>query len=266
MTLVLMAHLERSWAEGSECVSLSSASFYTNCFGLSREHHPALGFRLADRGGKTKVERLSIPGPAGALEALLEWNPEAAAAGLSAIVCHPHPLYGGTMHAKVVFRAAKAALQLGVPVLRFNFRGVGASEGDYDHGLGEREDVAAALDYLALRMPRTPVCMMGFSFGSWAGLAAGAADPRVSALIGLGLPAAWSFDFLRGVTKPKLIIQGTQDVYGPRPTVQALFDRLDEPKRLYWVEGADHFFTQRLEEVQTVIRGFLKEVLDDRRD
>jgi len=81
----------------------------------------------------------------------------------------------------------------------------------------------------------------------------------------LGLPAAWNFDFLRPVTKPKLIIQGTEDVYGPRPNVQALFDGFDEPKRIYWVEGADHFFTQRLEEVQAVIRGFLEEVLDDRR-
>jgi len=169
------------------------------------------------------------------------------------------------MHTKVVSRAAKAALQLGVAVLRFNFRGVGASQGDYDHGAGEREDVGAALDTLEERWPDTPVCVMGFSFGSWVGLAAGAADPRVSALIGLGLPAASNFDFLRGVTKPKLIIQGAEDVYGPRPTVQALFDGLDEPKRIHWIEGADHFFTQRLEEVQTVIRGFLKEVLDDRR-
>ena len=224
-----------------------------------------LGFHLLPcRGGDTKVERLSIPGPAGALEALLEWNPRAAAR-LSAIVCHPHSLYGGTMHTKVVFCATKAALQLDLPVLRFNFRGVGKSEGDFDHGVGERDDVGAALDYLQARWPRTPVCLMGFSFGSWVGLAAGAADPRVAALIGLGLPAAWNFDFLRPVTKPKLIIQGTEDVYGPRPTGQALFDRFDEPKRIYWVEGADHFFTQRLEEVQAVIRGFLEEVLDDRR-
>lgn len=170
------------------------------------------------------------------------------------------------MHTKVVFRAAKVALQLGVPVLRFNFRGVGKSEGDFDHGVGERDDVGAALDYLEARLPRTPVCLMGFSFGSWVGLAAGAADPRVSALIGLGLPvASMNFDFLRQVAKPKLIIQGTEDVYGPRQTVQALFDRLDEPKRIHWVEGADHFFSERLEEVQAAIRGFLEEVLDDRR-
>ena len=205
-----------------------------------------------------------MPGPAGALEALLEWNPQATPR-LSVIVCHPHPLYGGTMHTKIVFRAAKAALQLGVPVLRFNFRGVGKSEGEFDHGVGERHDVGAALDYLQTRWPRTPVCLMGFSFGCWVGLAAGAADPRVSTLIGLGLPtASTNFDFLRPVTKPKLIIQGTEDVYGPRPTVQALFDHLEEPKRIHWVEGADHFFTLRLEEIQRVIHGFLEEVLDGR--
>jgi len=210
-----------------------------------------------------RVERLFIPGPAGVLEALLEWDPQVAVK-LSAILCHPHPLYGGTMHNKVVFHAAKAALPLGVPVLRFNFRGAGKSEGEFDRGVGERDDVRAALDYLQARIPGTPVCLMGFSFGSWVGLAVGAADIRVSALVGLGLPAAsMSFDFLYTVAKPKLIIQGTEDVYGPRSRVEALFDRLDEPKRLHWVEGADHFFTKRLEEVQAGIRGWLKEVLDD---
>ncbi len=199
------------------------------------------------------------------LEALLEWDPQATAR-LGAVVCHPHPLYGGTLHTKVVFRAAKAALRVGVPVLRFNFRGVGKSEGDFDHGVGERDEVRAALDDLQARLPRTPVCLMGFSFGSWVGLAVGAADPRVSALIGLGLPAAsTNFDFLRPAVKPKLIIQGTEDVYGPRPDVQALFERLEEPKRIHWVEGADHFFAERLEEVQAVIRSFLQEVLNDRR-
>ena len=225
-----------------------------------RDKRPA--FRRPYSGGNTNVEHLSIPGSAGKLEALLEWNPQAAAR-LSAIVCHP--LYGGTMHTKVVYRAAKAALQLGVPVLRFNFRGVGKSEGEFEHGAGERHDVGAALDYLQVRWPRTPVCLMGFSFGSWVSLAAGAADPRVSTLIGLGLPtASTNFDFVRPVTKPKLIIQGTEDVYGPRPTVQALFDYLKEPKRIHWIEGADHFFTQRLEEVQAAIRSFLEEVLDGR--
>jgi uncharacterized protein len=169
------------------------------------------------------------------------------------------------MHTKVVFRAAKAALQLGVPVLRFNFRSVGKRVGVFDHGGGERHDVGAALDYLQVRWPRTPVCLMGFSFGCWVGLAVGAADPRVSTLVGLGLPtASTNFDFLRPVRKPKLIIQGTEDLYGPRKAVQALFDQLDEPKRIHWVGGADHFFTRRLEEVQAVIRGFLQEVLDDR--
>jgi alpha/beta superfamily hydrolase len=204
---------------------------------------------------------LSISGPAGTLEALLEWDPQATVR-LGAIVCHPHPLYGGTMHTKVVFRAAKAALQLGVPVLRFNFRGAGGSEGQFDHGTGERDDVRAALDYLQTRLPGTPVCLMGFSFGAWVGLTVGAEDPRVSALIALGIPAAsWNFDFLRPVAKPKLIIQGTEDVYGPRSHVEELFAQLRKPKRLEWVEGADHFFTGRLEEVQAIIRSFLQELL-----
>ncbi len=205
-----------------------------------------------------------ISGPAGALEALLEWEPEAVPQ-FAAIVCHPHPLYGGTMHNKVVFRAAKTAIRLGVPTLRFNFRGVGKSEGHFDHGLGERDDVSAALDYLQTRLPRAPVCMVGFSFGSAVALEVGATDPRAVALIGLGLPAASTdFGFLRGVTKPKQIIQATGDVYGPRPKVQELFDSLDEPKRIDWVERADHFFTDRLEEVQAAMGSFLQEVCDAR--
>lgn len=166
------------------------------------------------------------------------------------------------MHAKVVFRAAKATLQLGVPVLRFNFRGVGRSEGQFDHGVGERDDVRAALDYLQGRFRGTAVCLMGFSFGAWVGLATGVVDPRVTALIGLGLPvASWSFDFLAPVTKPKLIIQGTEDVYGPRCTVEELFVRLCEPKGLSWVEGGDHFFTGRLQEVEAGVLRFLQELL-----
>jgi alpha/beta superfamily hydrolase len=231
-------------------------------WGSSRKAAGASRFPASGAKGKnTKVERMSIPGPGGVLEGLLEWDPRATAR-LGAIVCHPHPLYGGTMHTKVVFRAAKAALQMGVPVLRFNFRGVGKSEGHYDHGAGERDDVRAALDSLQARLPGTPVCLMGFSLGSWVGLPVGAADRRVSSLIGLGLPAnSTNFDFLRPVVKPKLIIQGTQDAYGPRPNVQALFDRLEEPKHIHWVEGADHFFTGQLEEVQAVIRSFVEELL-----
>lgn len=211
----------------------------------------------------TRIERLFIPGPAGKLEGLLEWDP-AASPRLTALVCHPHPLYGGTMHTKVVFRAAKAAIDVGVPALRFNFRGVGKSDGKFGGGVGEREDVRAALDYLENRFRERPIVLAGFSFGSWVGLAVGAADTRVRALVGLGLPVASSdFRFLHEVTKPKLILQGTEDVYGPRPKVESLFASLAEPKRIHWVSGVDHFFTGKLDEVQATVREFIQELLGE---
>ncbi len=208
-----------------------------------------------------KIEPHFISGPAGRLEALLEAEP-GVTPGLVAVVCHPHPQRGGTLHNKVVFRAAKAAVQAGLAVLRFNFRGVGKSEGQFDQGAGERDDVRAALDFLETRFADRPVCLMGFSFGAWVGLAVGAQDPRVHYLVGLGLPvASTDLGFLRPVTKPKLIIQGTEDVYGPRRQVEALFRELAEPKRIHWVEGADHFFTGRMDEVQAVIQPYLEEAM-----
>jgi len=166
------------------------------------------------------------------------------------------------MHSKVVYRAAKAALALGLPTLRFNFRGVGKSAGEYAYGAGERDDVRAALDYLLARYSGLSACLMGFSFGSWVGLAVGAKDARVSALVGLGVPVGSAdLTYLCGVRKPKLIIQGTEDVYGPRAKVEALFASLTEPKRLHWVKGADHFFSGHLDEVQSTVQDFLKEVL-----
>jgi alpha/beta superfamily hydrolase len=162
------------------------------------------------------------------------------------------------MHNKVVFRAAKAALALGLPTLRFNFRGAGKSAGTFDSGVGEREDVRAALDYLSTRFQGLPVCLVGFSFGSWVGLAVGATDPRVSTLVGLGLPVGSSdFRFLLEVRKPKLIIQGTRDEFGPRPAVEAFYDSLAEPKQIHWIDGADHFFAGKLDEVQKALSGFL---------
>ena len=209
----------------------------------------------------TKLERLFIPGPVGRLEALLESDP-AVEPRMVALVCHPHPQFGGTLHNKVVYRAAQAATGLGLAVLRFNFRGVGQSEGEYSEGVGERDDVRAALDYLLARFAEKPVCLMGFSFGAWVGLAVGARDPRATSLVGLGLPtASTDLTFLRQATKPKLIVQGTEDVYGPRGQVEALFASLPEPKRIHWVEGADHFFAGKLDEVQAAVRAFLEETL-----
>jgi alpha/beta superfamily hydrolase len=207
----------------------------------------------------TKIERLNIPGPEGVLEALFEWDPEWTPHRL-AIVCHPHPLYGGTMHNKVVFRAAKAAIHLGIPALRFNFRGVGHSEGKHADGIGERDDARAALDYLAGRFPQIPVVMVGFSFGSVVALAVGSTDKRVDSLVGIGLPVnSADFHFLVEVRKPKLLVQGTEDRFGSRERVEKLFSSLMEPKRLRFVEGADHFLTGKLHDLQFEIQEFLQE-------
>lgn len=209
----------------------------------------------------TKIERFFLQGPAGRLEALLEHDPDSQPR-LAALVCHPHPIYGGTMHNKVVYRAAKAAIQAGVPTLRFNFRGVHKSEGEFAGGTSEKDDVRAALDELERRYPRTPVCLMGFSFGAGVGLAVGATDPRVTILVGLGLPTkSMDLGFLREVHKPKLIVQGTRDEHGPREQVESLCESLADPKQLVWVENADHFFADKLEKVQTAVRRFVEEWL-----
>ncbi len=188
---------------------------------------------------------------------MLEWDP-LAKPQCTALVCHPHPVYGGTMHNKVVYRMAKTAISLGLPTLRFNFRGAGKSAGTFDNGVGEREDARAALDHLTARFAGLPVCLMGFSFGSWVGLSVGAAHPRVTALVGLGVPTGiCDFTFLHEIRKPKLIIQATQDQYGPRDQVAELYGKLEEPKQIHWVEGADHFFNGKLDEVQRALQDFL---------
>jgi len=198
-----------------------------------------------------------IAGPAGRLEALL-WTVPVADPSLAAVVCHPHPLFGGTMHNKVVYQAAKALHLRAIPVLRFNFRGAGQSEGEHDRGLGEQDDVRAALDYLALEFPRTPILLAGFSFGSVVGLRVGCADQRVSDLIGLGIPVDRSdLTYLRDCAKPKLLIQGGSDQFGSRANVEALYTTLPEPKRLVIVEGAEHFFAGQLEKVRSAIDAWL---------
>src|SRR5277367_4103132 len=190
-----------------------------------------------------------LTGPAGRLEALL-WTVPVADPSLVAVVCHPHPLFGGTMHNKVVFQAAKALHRSGMAVLRFNFRGAGLSEGVHDKGRGEQDDVRAALDYLAQEFSARPILLAGFSFGSWVGLKVGCADPRVEKLIGLGIPVNDSnLKYLRKCEKPKLIIQGGNDQFGSRANVESLFSTLPEPKKLVIVEGVDHFFAGKLEDV-----------------
>jgi uncharacterized protein len=200
-----------------------------------------------------------LAGPAGRLEAVL-WTAPPERADFVGLVCHPHPLFGGTMHNKVVYQAAKALHQRGAPVLRFNFRGVGLSEGAHDKGGGEQDDVRAALDYLASQFPGKAILLAGFSFGSSVGLRVGCADTRVSKLIGLGLPVDnVDLTFLSGCAKPKLLIQGGNDQFGSRANLEALFATLPEPKRLVIVESADHFFAGHLDEVGAAIDSWLNE-------
>jgi alpha/beta superfamily hydrolase len=204
-----------------------------------------------------------LEGPAGRLEALL-WTSPLPDPLFAALVCHPHPLFGGTMHNKVVYQAAKVLHGRGIPVLRFNFRGAGLSEGRHDNGRGEQDDVRTALDYLAREFPGKPILLAGFSFGAWVGLHVACEDARVTRLIGLGIPvdnAAVDMSYLRVCAKPKLIIQGSNDTFGTRASVEALFATLPEPKRLVIIEGVDHFFSGKLAEVGAAIDTWLDTTL-----
>ena len=199
-----------------------------------------------------------LEGPAGRLESIL-WTPTRAdSPSLAALVCHPHPLFGGTMHNKVVYNAAKSMDALGIPVLRFNFRGTGLSTGTHDKGVGEQGDVESALDFLADRFPRVPLIVAGFSFGSYVGLRVGCRDRRALELIGLGIPVnSTDFAFLRDCPKPKLFVQGSEDQFGARDKVEQLVGRLTGEKELVVVENADHFFAGHLDEFNAAMRSWL---------
>jgi alpha/beta superfamily hydrolase len=217
------------------------------------------------------IRSLFVDGPAGRLEALL--NAGAENATHAALVCHPHPLFGGTLHNKVVFHTMKALHSFGFPVLRFNFRGTGLSQGEHDQGNGEVEDVRAALDWLNHEY-RLPMVFAGFSFGAAVGLRAVSSDDRVKALIAVGTPVApvasgeeeprvYSFEFLRDCAKPKLFVSGARDQFGPKAQLEALVASMPEPKRLVLIEGGDHFFEGRLHELRAAIENWVKEVVGD---
>lgn len=191
-----------------------------------------------------------LRGPAGRLEAILNTGREGAendAAPYAAVVAHPHPLGGGTMHNKVVYHAAKAFASFGMPVLRFNFRGVGLSEGVHDGGPGEIEDVRSALDWMDAKF-RLPLLFAGFSFGSNVGLRAACGDARVKGLVGLGLPVRaegrdYTYEFLPACgSVPKLFVCGDHDAYAPMGALEGVLASAPQPRKIVWVEGADHFF------------------------
>ena len=215
------------------------------------------------------IRSLFLEGRAGRLEALL--NAGRANATHAAVVCHPHPLFGGTLHNKVVFHTMKALNGFGFPVLRFNFRGTGLSQGEHDYALGEVDDVRSALDWLDSEF-HLPLIFAGFSFGAAIGLRAACEDARVRATIGLGLPVApvaaesqeprvYTFEFLANCTKPKLFVSGARDRFGPKVQLEALVASLPEPKKLVTIEGGDHFFEGRLRELREVIETWLNEAV-----
>lgn len=201
-----------------------------------------------------------LRGPAGRIEALLNEGEDDAR--YAALVCHPHPLFGGTMHNKVVYHAMKTFSSYGLPVLRFNFRGAGLSEGTHDNGHGELDDVQAAVDWLEREYHR-PILFAGFSFGSSVGLHACCGDQRVSGIAALGLPVRaggrdYHYRFLAGCSQPKLFISGTEDEYGPPEVVVAMIAGAAPPAELVLVEGADHFFKGKLEQMQSALSSWIE--------
>jgi alpha/beta superfamily hydrolase len=204
-----------------------------------------------------------LVGPAGRLEALLD-TPEPSPVRAAVVFAHPHPQHGGTMHTKVVFQGAKALSRIGCAVLRFNFRGVGASQGEFDRGEGEQADFRAALDYMAARYPGVSLWAAGFSFGSWVALEVGALDDRVSVLIGIAPPVVtsvsgqdYTFEATLESTKPKFFVQGEADEVCPLEGMWQFYGRLHEPKELAVIDGASHLFDGKTQEVGEALEDLL---------
>ncbi|MFN8095672.1 MAG: alpha/beta fold hydrolase [Vicinamibacteria bacterium] len=193
------------------------------------------------------TETFDFAGPAGRVEAVL-MRPDAPPVA-AAVVCHAHPLHGGMMHFKPVFRAAKALQEAGLAALRFNFRGVGRSEGAHDGGVGEQDDARAALDEMERRFPGMPLVLGGFSFGSAMALRVAAGDARVRAVLAMGYPLRRGADTapLGAVAQPRLFVQGDEDEFGPAEEIRAVVEPLAPPRELVVVTDADHFFTGRLD-------------------
>jgi len=209
---------------------------------------------MTDLTGNTFLE-----GPAGRLEAILK--EPAGAVTRAAIVCHPHPLFGGTMHNKVVFRIARAFADAGFAVLRFNFRGTGRSEGAHDSGRGEQDDLRTAIEFIERRFPGAETWLAGFSFGSAVMLRAAACDDRVRAIIAVGVPVSrQDFSDVAHCNKPKLLIQGSNDQYGPLDQLEMFFASLDDPKQLKIIDDADHFFEGHLPELAETVTKFIDSV------
>ncbi len=206
-----------------------------------------------------RMESHLLDGPAGQLEALLE-EPEEGNPREACLVCHPHPLFGGTMLNKVVHRVARGLRKCGSVVLRFNFRGVSRSAGTHDNGIGEVEDARAALSWLQARYPEIPYALAGFSFGSRVIMRLGCSSehPNPARLIAVGFPTQReSTEYLSQCRLPKFFVQSTNDEHGPKAELESLFAGVAEPKRLIFVEAADHFFAGNLDGLEKAISGLV---------
>ena len=207
-----------------------------------------------------RVTSVDLPGPAGTLEGLinarLDGSPRAVA-----VLAHPLPTAGGTMHTKAVFHAAKALARIDVPVLRFNFRGVGRSGGEFSGGPGEQDDVRAALEFMAARYPDVKrVWAGGMSFGSWAAMTAAAPDPRATALIGIACPVnTYDYSPVVAAAKPTFLIHGERDEVIPLREARRFYGQLSEPKELVVIDGADHLFDGKVSEVGDAIADLLQD-------
>lgn len=204
---------------------------------------------------------LFIPVSHGRLEAILKEPRDGNVRGV-ALVLHPHPLGGGTMHNKVVFRAAAALNDAGLIVLRINFRGVGQSTGTHDDGVGEVKDVLSGLEYLAEHYPNQLITLAGFSFGAWVGLEVGIADESVVRLISIGTPVdKYDFNFLKACSKPILFVHGSRDEFGSVAKLQDLVNQLKPEAQagLEVIKGADHFFEGHLDELKRIITNWVNE-------
>lgn len=204
-----------------------------------------------------RIESFFVDGPAGRLEAILE-EPDNGAPREAALVCHPHPLHGGTMHNKVVYRLARGLRRSGCAVLRFNFRGVNLSAGVHDDGRGEVDDARACLSELRSRYPELPWTLAGFSFGSRvaAELAASLGDAGPGRVVLAGFPTVFKeFRAVEQYRRLRVFVHSTHDEFGPLNELQALYDRLWGPKKLIWIEARDHFFAGALDEFEQAVIG-----------
>jgi alpha/beta superfamily hydrolase len=210
------------------------------------------GSRFSGLSGNTFFD-----GPAGRVEAILKVP--SATVQRAAIVCHPHPLFGGTMHNKVVYRIARTFHEAGFAVLRFNFRGVGLSEGAHDDGRGEQDDLRAAMAFMDRQFPGARLWLAGFSFGSAVMMRVGCKDPTPVALVAAGFPISkYEFRDLQLCQTPKLFVQGSLDQFGPVDQLERLFSTLPEPKQLVIIDGADHFFEGHLTDLAESVARFIQ--------